>query len=163
MFCWKSGRSVCENLAGLCCRRREKVVIWRSQGCESTTTQRRQRSCWSLRRNCSLGTRKWPYFRVFRNRNFPFSRRAKIEMFSQKSGYLMWKIGAPSCCNRHEKMDICKSQGCNSSVEINVVFALSCGVVDFVVLWTCQMTQTFHIYYNIKKVANFSNQTTTFL
>ena len=71
MFSWKSGRSVCGNLATFCCSRHEKMVICRSEGCESITTRRRRRRRWSLRRNCSLGTCKCPSFRVCCNRKEP--------------------------------------------------------------------------------------------
>ena len=92
----------------------------------------------------------------------PSSRDAQICIFLQKSGCLIWKIGAPLCCRRHEKLVIDKSQGCNSSVEINGVTSPASCWNRFAALWLVNG----HLFLSsATKIIcpNFSNQTTTFL
>ena len=65
-----------------------KVDLCSSQGCESTTVRRMWRPRWSLRRNCSLGTRKWPSFRAFCNTKAPQFFKSKNHFFGKKDRFL---------------------------------------------------------------------------
>ena len=92
MFCWQNGRSVCGNSATFWCNGHEKMLICRSEGCESITTRRRRRRGWSLRKNCSLGTCKCPSFRVSCNRKGPIFFTPNNHFFAKTTNSILVRL-----------------------------------------------------------------------